>query len=113
MFKSFVKSSLTGGCEKVFSYKNVKVTLMQIENLSISLSSNKIIRWRFYIKTSFTFWDKPTCDMWKVCLQTFRNNRIFDIYKIIRKFAYLVRNFQTSGVNNSRISSSKNVKFSG
>ena len=43
MFKSFVKSSLTGGCEKVFSYKNVKVTLMQIENLSISLSSNKII----------------------------------------------------------------------
>ena len=35
----------------------------------------KIICWRFHIKTTFTFWDMCMCDMWKICLQTFRNNR--------------------------------------
>ena len=29
---------------------------------------------RFHIKTLFTFWDVCTWDMWKVCLQTLRNN---------------------------------------
>ena len=36
----------------------------------------KIICWRFHIKTPFTFWDMRTWNMWKVCLQTFRNNRM-------------------------------------
>ena len=36
----------------------------------------KIICWGFHGKTSFTFWDMRTWDMWKFCLQTFRNNRI-------------------------------------
>ena len=33
----------------------------------------KIICRRFQIKTPFTFWDKRTWDIWKVCLQTFIN----------------------------------------
>ena len=36
----------------------------------------KIICQRFHIKAPFTFWDMRMWDMWKVCLQTFRNNRI-------------------------------------
>ena len=36
----------------------------------------KIMCWRFHTKTPFTFWDIRTCDIWKVCLQTFRNSRI-------------------------------------
>ena len=36
----------------------------------------KIICWRFHIKTRFVFWDMRTWDMWKVPLQTFRNNKI-------------------------------------
>ena len=67
----------------------------------------KIIRWRFHIKTPFTFWDMRTWDMWKVCLQTFRNNRI------CWKLAYFLRNLQTSRANNSRILGTKNAKFSG
>ena len=39
-------------------------------------SSFLICCWRFLIKTPFTFWDMRAWDMWKVCLQTFRNNRI-------------------------------------
>ena len=35
----------------------------------------KIICRRFHIKTSFTFWDMRTWVMWKVGLQTYRNNR--------------------------------------
>ena len=61
----------------------------------------------FHIKTPFTFWDKRTWDMWKVCLPTFRNNRI------CKKFAYFLRNLQTSRANNSRIVRIKNAKFSG
>ena len=36
----------------------------------------KIVCWNFLIKTRFTFWDIRNWDVWKVCLQTFRNNRI-------------------------------------
>ena len=36
----------------------------------------EIIRWRFHIKIPSTFWDMRTWDMWKVCLQTLRNNTI-------------------------------------
>ena len=46
-------------------------------------------------------------DMWKICLQTFRNNGI--CYKL----AYFLRNLQTSRVNNSRILRIKNAKFWG
>ena len=36
----------------------------------------KIICWRFHIKIRFTYWVVRTWDMWKVCLQTFKNIRI-------------------------------------
>ena len=65
----------------------------------------KTICWTFLIKKSFTFWDMHTEDMWKVCLQTFRNNRI------CLKIAYFLRNLQTSRGNNSRILRIKNAKF--
>ena len=45
--------------------------------------------------------------MWKVCLQTFRDNRIF------LKFAYFLRNLQTSWANNLSVFRIKNAKFSG
>ena len=35
----------------------------------------KIIYWRFHIKVPLTFWDMRKWVMWKVCLQTFSNNR--------------------------------------
>ena len=67
----------------------------------------KIICWRFPIKILFTFWDICTWDMWKVCLQTLRNNRI------CQKLAYFLKNLQTSGANISRILRIKIAKFSG
>ena len=66
----------------------------------------KICR-RFHIKTPFTLWDTRTWDMWKICLQTFRNNRIY------QKIVYFLRTLQNLRVNNSRILRIKNVKFSG
>ena len=66
----------------------------------------KIICRRFYIDTPFTFRDMRTWDIWKVCLQTFGNNRICS------KLAYFLRNFQTSPANNSRILRIKIAKFS-
>ena len=65
----------------------------------------KIICWRYHIKTP-SFWDTPTWDMFKVCLQTFQNNRI--CYKL----ANMLRNVQTSRTNNSRILRIKNAKIS-
>ena len=67
----------------------------------------KIMCWRFHIKIPFTFWDMHTWDMWKVCLQTFRNN------KVCSKLAYFLRNLGTSRANNSRILIIKTAKFSG
>ena len=67
----------------------------------------KIMYWRFHIKTPFTFWDTHTLEMWKVCLQTFRNNRI------CKKLAYFLRKLQVSRANDSRILRIKNAKFSG
>ena len=67
----------------------------------------KITCWRFHIKTLFTFWDMRTWDMWKVCLQIFRNNRIS------LKLAYFLINIQTSRGNKSRILKIKTAKFSG
>ena len=66
-----------------------------------------IICWRFHINAPFRFRDMRTWDMWKVCLQTFRNNRIR--YKL----AYFLRNLQTSRVNNLIILRIKNVKCAG
>ena len=48
-----------------------------------------------------------TEDKWKVCLQTFRNKRIF------LKLAYFLRNLKTSRANHTSIFRIKNVKFSG
>ena len=45
--------------------------------------------------------------MWKLCLQTFGNNRIR------QKLAYFLRHVETSRVNNSRILWIKKAKFSG
>ena len=67
----------------------------------------KIISWRIHIKVPFTFWDMRTWVLWKVCLQTFRNNRI------CQKLPYFLKNLQTSRSNNSRILGTKNAKFSG
>ena len=67
----------------------------------------KIICWKFHVTAPFTFWDTRTWDLWKVCLQTFRNNRI------CYKFACFLRNLQTSRVNNSKILRIKNANFSG
>ena len=53
---------------------------------------------RFHIKALFTFRDVRTWDLWKVCLQTFRNNK-----KICLNLAYFLKNLQTSRENNSRI----------
>ena len=44
--------------------------------MSKSLSSNENKCGRLHIKTPFTFWDMPTGFMWKVCLHTYRNNKI-------------------------------------
>ena len=52
----------------------------------------KVIYWRLHIKTPFTPWDIRTWAMWKVCLQTFRNNGI----------CYFLTNIQTLRANNSR-----------
>ena len=67
----------------------------------------KVISSRFQIKTTFHFWDMRMWDMWKVCLQTLRNNRI------CKKLPYFLRNLQTSRPNNSRILRIKNAKYSG
>ena len=66
----------------------------------------KIICWRFQFIAHLTFSDKRTCNMWKVCLQTFRK-------RICLTMAYFLRNLQALGINNSRILRIKNAKFSG
>ena len=43
--------------------------------LYLRLHMNKICR-IFHIITPFTFWDMHLWDVWNVCLQTFRYNRI-------------------------------------
>ena len=63
----------------------------------------KIICWRFQIVTPFTFWDMGMWDMRNVCLQTFRSN------SICCKWAYFLRNLQTSRIYNLRILRIKNA----
>ena len=65
----------------------VKGTLMQIwKTASIFVFILKILCWRFQIKTLFNFWDMRTWNMWKVCLQTFRKNRISLLFKKFTNF---------------------------
>ena len=67
----------------------------------------KILCRRFRIITGFTFWVMRTRDIWNVCLDSCRNNRIY--YKV----AYFLRKTQTSRASNSRILRIRNAKFSG
>ena len=67
----------------------------------------KIICRRFHITRPFSFWDIRTRDIWNVCLQTYKNNRI------CWKLAYFLRKIQTWRVNNSRILRIRNAKCSG
>ena len=57
----------------------------------------KTVCWWFHIKRLFTFLDMRAYDMWKVWLQTFKNDRISS------KLAHSLRNLQNSRANNSRI----------
>ena len=50
----------------------LKIHWCRFENLSVSSTSHRILR-RFYIKALYTFWDMCKWNMWKLCLQTFRN----------------------------------------
>ena len=67
----------------------------------------KLICRRFHITTPFTFWDMRTQAMWKVCLQTLRNN-----IKCL-KLTYFFKKLRTSRKNNSRILRIKNAKCAG
>ena len=63
----------------------------------------KIIHRKCFIKPPFNFWDLRSRDMWKVCLETFRNNRIRN----------RIRNLQNSPANNPRILMTKNANVLG
>ena len=88
----------------------VEVSHLEGKLMQIWKSSNIFvfikICWRFHIKTSFTFWDILPRDLWKVCLQIFRNKRI------CKKLAYFLRSLQASLANNSRIHRINNAHFS-
>ena len=53
--------------------KDTKADLRICQNLPLHI---QIICWRFHVKAPFISWDIRPWDMWKVCLQTLRNNRI-------------------------------------
>ena len=89
--------------DKVF--RILKVHWYRFENLPISLSSHENNMSKIHIKTPFTFWDMRTWDMWNVCLQILRNNRIR------WKLAYFLRNLRASLENDSRIFTIKKTKF--
>ena len=86
---------------------SIRVTFFKRTLMQIWKSHMKIICWRFEIKTSSILWDMRTWVILKLCLQTFRNNRI------CQKLAYFLRNLQTSWADDSRILRIKNAKFSG
>ena len=93
----------------IFEIIVLKVHQCRFENLQIKCLClhTKMICRRFRIITAFTFWVMRTRDIWKVCLQTYRNNRICS------KVAYFLRKIQTARINNSRILRIKNANFSG
>ena len=67
----------------------------------------KIICQRLHIKIRFRVRDMGSWDIWKLCLQTLRNNRIR------WKLSYFFRNLQTARAKNSIILKFKEAKFSG
>ena len=67
----------------------------------------KIICGRFRIIRLFTFLHMCFRDIWNLCFETYRNNRICE------KVAYFSRKIQVFWVNNSRILRIKNAKLSG
>ena len=67
----------------------------------------KITCGRFRIIRLFTFWHMCFRDIWNICFETYRNNRICE------KVAYFSREIQVFWVNNSRILRIKNAKLSG
>ena len=67
----------------------------------------KIICGRFRIIRLFTFLHMCFRDIWNICFETYRNNRICE------KVAYFSRKIQDFWVNNSRILRIKNAKLSG
>ena len=67
----------------------------------------KIICGRFRIIRLFTFLHMCFRDIWNICFETYRNNRICE------KVAYFSRKIQVFWVNNSRILRIKNAKLSG
>ena len=67
----------------------------------------KIICGRFRIIRLFTFLHMCFRDIWNICFETYRNNRICE------KVAYFSRKIQVFWVNNSRILRIKNPKLSG
>ena len=83
-------------------YANADLKILQYLCLHM-----EIICWRFHIKTPFTFWNMCSWDMWKVCLQILRNNRIR------QKLAYFSRSLQTSRANNLITLRIDKAKFSG
>ena len=55
----------------------IKGILMQIwTSTDIFVSTWKTICRRFHIITAFTFWALHSWDIWNVCLQTYKNNKI-------------------------------------
>ena len=75
------------------------------ENLPISLSSHKNNMSKVSHYNTVYFLRYIQSILWKVCLQTYRVNRI------CWKVAYFIRKMQTSRVNNSKILKIKNMKF--
>ena len=102
MFDCVLNTSLV----KLFYVLGLKGTLMQFENLSIHSNSYKKISWKFCILNPKNSRVIRPSRLRNVCLQIYRNN------KICLKIAYLLRKIQTLPVNNSRITRTKNAKFS-
>ena len=92
------------------NFNNEGILKLHYEDLNICryiCFHMKIICWRVHITTPITFWDMRKWVIWNVCLQSFRNNRIF------KKLAHLLRNLRTSRIINSGILRIKNTKFWG
>ena len=77
--------SVQSGCfrlpQKCRRRWNIVFYVLKVPNVDLKICQYlcfhmKIICWRFHIKIPFTSWDMHAWDMWKVCLQTFGNNRL-------------------------------------
>ena len=83
--RNMLSGGTPGFCKPIFRNRKcllresltVLSKLMHIISKKLSLFLHlhmKIRRRRLYVEIPFTFWDRGTWYMWKVCLQTFRNN---------------------------------------